>query len=122
MALASRKIRPLRVALVSAAMLLLVLAGSALYVHWPVASGELLALESALWVCDAPMQNFYPPGSPEAAAVVAHLASTGLDVKARKYRHQLCLRILGPDAPPDAAAIWGPFDPENPTPFRAAQR
>lgn len=102
-------------------MVVLVLAGY-LYIDGRITSKQLLSLEDALWTCDAAMQNFYPPASPQSDAVITGLASTGLDVKTKQYRHLLCLRILSPDALPDALAIWEPFDPENPTSFIDAQR
>jgi len=100
----------------------IVVVGGYWYIDSRIAARNFLSLEEALWTCDATMQDFYPPGSPKSATVIAGLASAGLDVKAKEYRHQVCLRILGPDAPPDAAALWGPFDPENPKPFVASQR
>ena len=111
----------LKISLITMMAVTLVLAGY-LSIDWLITSKQLLSLEEALWTSDAAMQNFYPPSSPQSDAVVAGLASTGLDVKTKQYRHPLCLRILSPDAPPDAVAIWEPFDPEDPTPFIEAQR
>ena len=76
-----------------------------------------MTLAQALWVCDEPMKNFYPPGSPESRSIVDQLKQTGLEVEQPMYHSYVCLRLLEPDAAPDEPAIWAPFDPENPVPF-----
>ena len=115
------KRRYLKLALTVVMTVVLVLA-SYLFIDWRNSSRHLLSLEEALWTCDGAMQNFYPPTSSQSASILAGLAATGLDVETKKYRHELCLRILGPNAPADAAALWGPFDPEHRAPFIASQR
>ncbi len=115
------KQRYLKLAFIAVFTVFLVLA-SYLYIDRRISSRHLLSLEEALWTCDAAMQNFYPPKSSQSASILAGLSATGLDVETKKYRYELCLRILGPDAPADAAALWGPFDPKHPAPFIASQR
>jgi len=115
------KRRYLKLALIVVMTVVLALTGY-LYVDRRISSRHLLSLEEALWTCDIAMQNFYAPTSSQSASVLAGLAATGLDVETKRYRYELCLRILGPDAPADAAALWGPFDPKNPVPFIASQR
>ena len=80
-----------------------------------------MSLAQALWVCDKTMKNFYPPGSPRSRSIVDELKKTGLDVEQPMYHSYVCLRLLEPDAAPNEAAIWAPFDPENPVPFIQSQ-
>ena len=116
-----RRILRLRVLVIAATVVTFAVAGY-LYIERRVSGQYLISLEEALWTCDAPLENFYPPGSPESAGVITALASTGFDVKTKEYRYYVCLRILGRDAPPDTVALWGPFDPHNPKPFITSQR
>ena len=80
-----------------------------------------MTLAQALWVCDEAMKAFYPPGSPQSRSIVDQLKKTGLEVEQPMYHSHLCLRLLEADAAPNEAAIWAPFDPENPVPFIRSQ-
>ena len=115
------KQRFLKLAFIAVITVCLVLA-SYVYIDRRISSRHLLSLEEALWTCDVAMQEFYPPRSSQSASVLAGLAATGLDIKTKKYRYELCLRNLGPEASADAAALWGPFDPKHPASFIASQR
>ncbi len=110
-----RRISPWTSIVVIGVILALVSGGSYLYLQR--LAPPLMSLEEALWTCDAPIQEFFPPGSPESAAVIQGLASQGIDTKAKEYRSYLCLRLLDPGAPPNVAAAWSPFDPEDPWEF-----
>ena len=80
-----------------------------------------MTLAQALWVCDEPMKNFYPPGSPQSRSIVDQLKKTGLEVEQPMYHSYVCLRLLEADAAPNEVANWAPFDPENPVPFIQSQ-
>lgn len=106
----------------AAITIVVVTGGFWLYLQRQESKERSMSLTEALWVCDEAMKNFYPPGSPESRSVVAQLAQTGLEVGKPQYHSYVCLRLLGPDAGPNAVAVWGPFDPENPAPFIESHR
>ena len=85
-------------------ILLAIAGGSMLYVrlHTP----RTMTLAEALWVCTPDMKTYFPPGSPESAAMV-QTVSHGIDTNTFRTPHFLCARIgFGTDLSASEPIMW----------------